>query len=194
MKRMSLLAGVCLIAIAAGAFAQRAGQVSTVRYGTVVSMQTVNLNDSSALKGALVGGAFGAALTKSSKGSSRRRRNAAIGAVVGTAAGAAKTTMGRRYSVSTNEGTVIQIVTEQTEIRIDDCVMVEESGGKANIRRTAQTACDAKSQSIVNDPAIRAEAEEDAADCANAKEQLVTAESDEQMDLAVRKIQILCYN
>jgi hypothetical protein len=34
------------------------------------------------------------------------------------------------------DGTVMQIVTEQKEIRVDDCVIVEESGGRANIRRT----------------------------------------------------------
>jgi len=177
-----------------GALAQRAGQAVTIRYGTVVSMQTVDLNNADALKGALVGGAFGAALTKSSKSSSRKGRNAAIGAALGTAAGAANRQTGRRYSVRTNEGTVIQIVTEQTEIRVDDCVIVEEAGGSANIRRTAQSACEAASQSIMNEPDIRAELQEDAAECTVAKEGLINAETAEQMELAVRKIQILCYN
>ena len=197
MKRLSyrtLVVVTGVLVFATGALAQRAGQMATIRYGTVVSMQTVDLNDASALKGALVGGAFGAALTKSSKSSSRRRRNAAIGAVVGTAAGAANKQMGRRYSVRTNEGTVMQIVTEQTEIRIDDCVIVEEAGGRANIRRTAQSACEAASQAVINEPGMQAELQEDAAECALAKEQLVNAESDEQMDFAVRKIQILCYD
>ncbi len=146
---------------------------------------------------ALPGGAqfkFRAALTKSSKFSSRRRRDAAIGAVIGTAAGAANRQTGRRYSVRTNDGTVFQIVTEQTEIRVDDCVIVEESGGRANIRRTAQSACDVASQAIMNAPDIQAELQEEAAECSAAKEGLINAESDEQMDFAVRKIQILCYN
>ena len=68
------------------ALAQRAGQMATIRYGTVVGMQTVDLNNADALKGALVGGAFGAA------------------------SGAAKRQTGRLYSVRTNEGTVIQIL------------------------------------------------------------------------------------
>ena len=157
-------------------------------------MQTVDLNNADALKGALVGGAFGAALTKSGKSSSRRRRNAAIGAVVGTAAAAAKKTMGRRYSVRTNEGTVMQIVTEQTAILVGDCVIIEEASGRANIRRTALSACDVASQSLMNAPDIQAELQEEAAECTAAKDGLVNAETDEQMDLAVRKIQILCYN
>ncbi len=184
----------CVIVSATGALAQRAGQLATIRHGTVVGMQTVDLNNADALKGALVGGAFGAALTKSSKSSSRRRRNAAIGAVIGTAAGAANRQTGRRYSVRTNEGTVMQIVTEQTEIRIDDCVIVEEAGGRANIRRTALSACDVASQAIMNEPEIQAELQEEAAECTVAKDQLLNAETDEQMEFAVRKIQILCYN
>ncbi len=197
MKRV--LPGVVVVAafvmvFVTGALAQRAGEMATIRYGTVVSMQTVDLNNADALKGALVGGAFGAALTRSSKDSSRRRRNAAIGAVIGTAAGAANRQTGRRYSVRTNDGTVMQIVTEQTEIRIDDCVIVEEAGGSANIRRTALSACDVASQAIMNEPDIQAELQEEAAECTAAKEGLINAETDEQMEFAVRKIQILCYN
>ena len=43
-------------------FAQRAGQSVTVRTGTVTAMKSVDLNDGNAIGGALVGGAFGAAL------------------------------------------------------------------------------------------------------------------------------------
>jgi len=189
-----VVVAACVMLSVTGALAQRAGQTATIRYGTVVGMQTVDLNNADALKGALVGGAFGAALTKSSKGSSRKRRNAAIGAVVGTAGGAAKRQTGRRYSVRTNEGTVMQIVTEQTEIRVDDCVVVEEAGGRANIRRAALSACDVASQAIMNEPDIQTELQEEAAECAAAKEGLISAETDAQMDFAVRKIQILCYN
>ncbi len=114
MKRV--LRGVVVVAVCAmvsvtGALAQRAGQMASIRHGTVVGLKTVDLNNADALKGALVGGAFGAALTRSSKGSSRRERNAIIGAVLGAAAGAASRNTGRIYSVRINEGTVFQIVT-----------------------------------------------------------------------------------
>jgi len=197
MKRLLLGAVVvaaCVMVSVTGALAQRAGQMAIIHYGTVVGMVTVDLNDGNVVKGALVGGAFGAALTKSGKSSSRRRRNAAIGAVVGTAAAAAKKTTGRRYSVRTYEGTVMQIVTEQTAILVGDCVIIEEASGRANIRRTALSACDVASQSLMNAPDIQAELQEEAAECTAAKDGLVNAETDEQMDLAVRKIQILCYN
>ena len=185
---------VSLTLVAPNAHAQRAGQSATVRTGTVTAMKSVDLNDGNAIKGALVGGAFGAALTRSSKGSSRRDRNAAIGAVLGGAAAASKTRPGRIYTVTTNEGTMIQIATEQTEIRVDDCVFVEEAGGSANIRRAPATACDPASQEVMKDAAIIEEMQEEASECAAAKQELVDADSDDAIDRAVRKVKLLCYD
>jgi outer membrane lipoprotein SlyB len=189
-----LAIAVCLALAAPEASAQRAGQSATVRTGTVTAMKSVDLNDGNAIKGALVGGAFGAALTRSSKGSSRRDRNAAIGAVLGGAAQASKTRPGRVYTVMTNEGTAIQIATEQTEIRVDDCVFVEEAGGTANIRRAPATACEPESAQVMQDAAIIEEMQEEATECAAAKQELVDADSDEAVDRAVRKVKLLCYD
>ena len=191
---VSIAVVFCLVFAASEAFAQRAGQSATVRTGTVTAMKSVDLNDGNAIKGALVGGAFGAALTRSSKGSSRRDRNAAIGAVLGGAAQASKTRPGRVYTVTTNEGTAIQIATEQTEIRVDDCVFVEEAGGTANIRRAPDTACEPASQQVMQDAAIIEEMQEEATECAAAKQELVDADSDEAIDRAVRKVKLLCYD
>jgi outer membrane lipoprotein SlyB len=189
-----LAAFVCLVLAAPDAHAQRAGQSATVRTGTVTAMRSVDLNDGNAIKGALVGGAFGAALTRSSKGSGRRDKNAAIGAVLGGAAAASKTRPGRVYTVTTNEGTMIQVATEQTEIRVDDCVFVEEAGGTANIRRAPATACDPASQQVMKDAAIIEEMQEEASECAAAKQELVDADSDDAIDRAVRKVKLLCYD
>jgi outer membrane lipoprotein SlyB len=190
----SLVLAGCLLLVTQFAFAQRAGQSATVRTGTVTAMKSVDLNDGNAVKGMLVGGAFGSALTRSSKSSGRRDRNAAIGAVLGGAAAASKTRPGRVYTVTTNEGTAIQIATEQTEIRVDDCVFVEEAGGTANIRRAPATACDPASQDVMQDAAIIEEMQEEASECAAAKQELVDADSDAAIDRAVRKVQLLCYD
>ena len=190
----SLVLAACLLLATQLSFAQRAGQSATVRTGTVTAMRSVDLNDGNAVKGMLVGGAFGAALTRSSKSSGRRDRNAAIGAVLGGASAASKTRPGRVYTVTTNEGTAIQIATEQTEIRVDDCVFVEESGGTANIRRAPATACDPASQGVMQDAAIIEEMQEEASECAAAKQELVDADSDDAIDRAVRKVKLLCYD
>lgn len=195
--RKPIMVGICCLALAlpaASVLAQRAGQSVTVRTGTVVGMKSVDLNDKSALGGALVGGAFGAALTRSSKSSSRRERNAVIGAVLGGSAAASSRRPGRLYTVQTNEGTTIQIATEQTEIRVDDCVFVEESGGSANIRRAPATACDPASGDAMKDADVVADMREEAAECAAAKQALVDADSDAAIDLAVRKVKLLCYD
>lgn len=184
----------CLFWHAPNAFGQRAGQSVTVRTGIVTAMRSVDLNDGNAIGGALVGGAFGAALTRSSKGSSRRDRNAALGAVLGGAAAASRTRPGRIYTVTTNEGTAIQIATEQTEIRVDDCVFVEEARGTANIRRAPATACEAESQQVMQDAAIIEEMQEEANECATAKQELVDADNDAAIDRAVRKVKLLCYD
>jgi outer membrane lipoprotein SlyB len=191
---VALAFSVCLLLLSPDALGQRAGQSVTVRTGTVTAMRSVDLNDGNAIAGALVGGAFGAALTRSSKSSGRRDRNTAIGAVIGGAAAASKTRPGRVYSVMINEGTMIQIATEQTEIRIDDCVFVEEAGGTANIRRAPATACEPESREVMNDPAIVEEMREEASECAAAKQELINADSDEGLDRAARKVKLLCYD
>jgi outer membrane lipoprotein SlyB len=190
----ALAAVACLFLVVTDALGQRVGQSVTVRTGTVTAMRSVDLNDGNAIGGALVGGAFGAALTRSSKGSSRRDRNAAIGAVLGGAAAAAKTQPGRVYTVTTNEGTAIQIATEQTEIRVDDCVFVEEAGGSANIRRAPATACEPESREVMNDAAIVEEMREEAGECAAAKQELIAADTDAALDRAARKVKLLCYD
>ena len=185
---------VATLFASASAHAQRAGQSVTVRTGTVTALRTVDLNDKSAVGGALVGGAFGAALTRSSKSTGRRNRNAAIGAVLGGAAAASSTRPGRVYTVTTNEGTMIQIATEQTEIRIDDCVFVEEAGSTANIRRAPATACEPASADVMSDAEIVDEMREEASECAAAKQELIDADSDDAVDRAVRKVKLLCYD
>ena len=183
-----------VIVLVSDGHAQRAGQSVTVRTGTVTGMRSVDLNDGNAIKGALVGGAFGAALTSSSKKSGTRDKNAAIGAVLGGAVAASRTRPGRVYTVTTNDGTMIQIATEQTEIRVEDCVYVEQGATTANIRRAPAAACLPASQSVMQDAAIVEELQEDATACMLAKQELVDAESDEAIERAVRKVQILCYD
>ena len=191
---LTLAALTGVIVVTGSATAQRAGQTATIRHGIVVGLQRVDLKTSNAAKGALVGGAFGAAVTsKSSRSSSTKWRNAAIGSAIGARAAASRRQTGRRYSVRINEGTVVQIVTDQTEILMGDCVLIEEAGGKANIRRVAATLCEPESEAVLKNSAIQEELQEEAAECGAAKEELGEAESDEQIDRAIRKIKILCY-
>ena len=189
-----LTLAITLAVLSTTASAQRAGSSSSVLTGYVTGMQHVDLNDSNALRGALVGGAFGAALTSTNKGNSRKKRNAAIGAVIGGARQANSTSPGRLYTVTIADGSTVRVATEQTEIRVDDCVYVEQSGGSANIRRAPASACAPAAQEVMQDPGIQAEMQEEAAECRSAKQELIDAETDEATDRAVMKVQLLCYD
>lgn len=190
---LALLVYFTSLCFTSDAHAQRAGQSMTIRTGEVTGMRTVDLNDGNAVGGAVVGGALGAALSGSSSSSRKRNRNAAIGAILGGAAAGSKKTQGRIYTVRTNDGTQIQVATEQMEIRIGDCVYVEEAGGGTNIRRAPTTACEPETQEILKEDRIQAEMQEDADLCFNARQQLADADDDATFDRAVRRVKLLCY-
>ncbi len=191
---LTFLVYFCFLCFASDAHAQRAGQSTTIRAGEITGMRTVDLNDGNAVGGALVGGAFGAALSGSSTSSRRRNRNAAIGAILGGAAASSQRSEGRIYTVTTNDGTMMQVATEQKEMRIGDCVFVEESGGKTNIRRAPATACEPESREILKEKDVEAELQGDAALCFNARQQLADADDDATFDRAVRRVKLLCYD
>ena len=194
-KYINISAVLSLALFAVGtATAQRAGQSVTVQTGVVSAAKAVDLSDGNALRGALVGGAVGSALTKSSKGSSRRDRNAAIGAVMGASAQAAKTQPGKIYTVTMPDESLVQIATEQTEIQLGDCVYVEQSGSTANIRRAPAAACDPAAAEAMADPDIVEEMQEEAGECVAAKQQLIDADTAEATELALQKVKLLCYD
>jgi outer membrane lipoprotein SlyB len=182
-----------LAAVGLPAFGQaRAGASATIRVGYVLDLKTVELKDDSAAKGALIGGAIGLAAGSGKSGKTRRKR-AATGAVVGGVAGSAKKNpTGMQYRVQAVDGAIVEVVTDQMEIKKGDCVAIEEAGGKANIRRIAETACEPESQEVMQDPAIQDEMQEEAAECAAAKDQLLAAETESAIEIAMRKMQILC--
>ena len=95
-----------------------------------------------------------------------------------------------QYVIRTGQGSAITVVTDQTEIRIGDCVIVEETSNGANVRRTDPTSCEPESQQAVAE--LADEMQEEAAECDAAKQELLSATTAEQVDIAQRKMQILC--
>jgi len=171
--------------------AQRSGQNAKISIGEVVKIEQVQLQ-SDAAKGALVGGVIGYHTTSSSRSSSTKWGRAAAGAMVG---GALKrrsegNLTGMMYSVKLGNGSVMKIISDQTEIRQGDCVTVEEVKDSANIRRADPIMCEPESAAAVE--AVSDELQEEAVECLAAKEALLSAETEQQLDLALRKIRILC--
>jgi len=169
--------------------AQKKGQSAKVSYGVVVKSERVDLSDDKTTKGAKVGGTVG--LISGGSSGYKRRRNAAIGAASGAVVGSATSTsqMGMMYTVETAGG-AIKVVTDQTEIHMGDCVMVEETSQGANIRRADPAVCMPESKDAVAD--LEDEFKEEAAECAEAKQELSAAKTDAEVDRALMKVDILC--
>jgi uncharacterized protein YcfJ len=171
--------------------AQKKGQSAKIQHGIVVKSERVNLSDNKAPEGALVGGTIGLMTGRSS--GYKRRRNAAIGAAAGGLLGAAGSTqqMGMMYTVEIASGH-IKVVTDQTEIHMGDCVVVEETSQGANIRRVNREVCDPAAAEVVAE--LEEEFQEEAAECASARAELAAAKTDAEFDRALMKIDILCNN
>ncbi len=170
--------------------AQKSGQSMQIQYGYVVASKYVQ-EKSNAGKGALIGGAIGLYSGKGKSSGTKFRRTAA-GAVVGgaTASAIQGSRDAREYQVRTATGMIV-IISDQTEVQVDDCVVVETPGkGNANIRRVANTYCDPASAEVVAE--LQDEMLEEAEECMMAKRELATADTDEAVDRALRKISILC--
>jgi hypothetical protein len=171
----------------ASAMAQKSGMNATVTLGVVQQAERVTLQSTGGGKGAVVGGTLGYASGSTKK---KSRRNAVIGGVAGTALSSSGKSEGMQYAVKIGDGSMIVVVSDQTEVQVGDCVTVEQSGDLANIRRQDPAACDPKASAAVAE--IEDELVEDANECAAVKQELVNAKSQEEVELATAKAQILC--
>ena len=95
-----------------------------------------------------------------------------------------------QYTVQLLDGSSTRIVTDQREIREGDCVAIERVGNTANIRRASASYCDNSYQQAVR--SVESHASWEAVACETAKQELVSATTDEAIDLAKRKIDLLC--
>ncbi len=184
---------VASLLFTASASAQRSGQSMSIQTGIVVATQAVNLQ-SAAGRGALVGGVVGYATTSSRQSSSRRARNTAIGAGTGAliARRAQGSLDGMQYTIETGPGSRIVVVTDQTQIRVGDCVNVEQAGsGTANVRRVSESLCDAVFDNQV-DEELQTYMNREADACLQAKDRLMETESDDAFEVALRRVNFFC--
>ncbi|NOR19079.1 MAG: hypothetical protein GQ538_03215 [Xanthomonadales bacterium] len=173
--------------------AQRSGQSMSIQTGIVVAAQAVNLQ-SNAGRGALVGGVVGYATTSSRQSSSRRARNTAIGAGTGALISrrAQGSLNGMQYTVEVSAGSRIVVVTDQTQVRVGDCVNVEQAGsGTANVRRVSESLCDTVFDNQVDED-LQTYMNREADACLQAKDRLMETESDEAFEVALRRVSFFC--
>jgi hypothetical protein len=171
------------------ALAQRRGDSARITIGIVEGAQQVQF-DSGAGRGALLGGAAGWALARN-QSSGRQAAAAAGGALVGTGVQRSRHGgTGMQYIVRTSAGSAITVVTDQTQVRVGDCVSVEETGDTANIRRVDNDLCAPASPEVVETvtPALQEEADR----CNQAKERLFAASTPEEVEVARQIMEAFC--
>ena len=174
--------------------AQRSGQNASISIGVVTKVENIDLRSQAAPAGALMGGMLAYRTTGKNRSSTTKWGRAAAGALAGGAVtrAAEGDLSGKLYTVDLGGGRMMQVVSDQTEIRQGDCVIVEEVNGQANVRRADPTACQPDSASAMASADVQEELQEEAAECIAAKEAMLAAETDEQFELAKRKMAIFC--
>jgi uncharacterized protein YcfJ len=185
---MFVVAGVMLTSVPSEA--QKKGQSAKIQHGVVVKAERVDLTDSKTTQGALVGGTIGL-VASSGKSGKTKRRNTALSAVAGGLIGSARSTtqMGMMYTVEIAGGAV-KVVTDQTEIHMGDCVVVEETSQGTNLRRVNAEVCNPAAAEVVAE--LADEFQEEAEECATARKELAAAKTDAEFDRALMKVDILC--
>jgi outer membrane lipoprotein SlyB len=191
MRTSALIVASLALLGANPSWAERAGQSVTIQYGQVTSVRDVDLQSNAVPAGALIGGGLGI-VSGIGRSSSTKARNGIIGAIAGgaLASGLQGHPKGVLYQVDAGSGGVVQVVSDQREIRTGDCVAVEKTGDTANIRRVSSAYCTASNKVAVS--AVASEAHQDAEACTTAKQQLVDAKTTQDADLAARKMTLLC--
>lgn len=189
--------GPLAFAAAATLVAVEAAHAQTrVQYGRITNVQATTVTDSTSRNvGTLVGGGVGLATGSGQSGSNRALRTlggAAAGRGVGTLAGRSQAF---EYTVLVDGTTTVRIVSDQAGKRIGDCVAVEQ-GQFANIRLVADSRCATRAPAApakaAPAPAPVAADVQQATACEQAKEQVLAANTDEEFNIAERRMRLLC--
>ena len=175
------------VTVVSGNSTTRANQnrVIAVAYGNVIGVEQIKL-ESNAGRGAALGGLIGLA-TSSGRSTRTKVARTAGGAAIGGAAKRASegSNQAYEYTVKLTSGQTVKMITDQTGMRLGDCVSVEQ-GARGNIRRVSSAHCEYKDTKPTADHIQEADA------CAQAKEGILAASTDEDLDLAIKRTRVLC--
>jgi hypothetical protein len=153
-----------------------------------VSVTLQNTGDDAG-KGAVIGGVIGYNVG-SGKSKSKKRRHAVAGGVIGAKAGSSGTDPGMEYTVKLVDGGTVVVVSDQVHLKAGDCVSIEQAKNTTNIREQDPVACNPAAKEALADP--QDELAEDADECAQAKQELLDANTTEAVEMASTKARILC--
>ncbi|MCB1698602.1 MAG: hypothetical protein KDI34_20465 [Halioglobus sp.] len=160
----------------------------TVAYGTVQNVQQVQMKPNYA-EGSLIGGALGL-LAASGYSSGSQALGAAAGAGLGALVSKETAGTANQYTIMLVNGNTVSVVTDQKEIDVGDCVSVEQ-GDHTNIRRVSAAMCNTPPSHPAY-PDMNASVVQISNDCATAKQQLLKAATEQETNIAYKKMQALC--
>lgn len=142
-------------------------------------------------KGVVLGGLFGAVTGGGHH--HHRGKHALAGAVAGGVLAAMLQGNRRAYAylIETTDGRETKVITEQAGIRVGDCVALEQ-GKMTNVRRVSSVHCEHYQHPVMREPIVHAKVTEDAAECHAAKDMALKATTDDEINIAVKKVKIFC--
>jgi len=175
---LRMLAVSGLLFSGANAHAQAAGASVSLEYGTIEAVKPVQAKGTRAA-GTLFGGVAGAVIADDHPG---------LGAVAGGLLGGGIQKRATRdelmqYTVKLSNGGAVVVDTEQEDMVVGDCVVVER-GQYTNLRRVSSINC-----AVNQKPEHHAQA---AGNCQRAKDELNNAKSSDAVEQAVVKVRTLC--
>jgi hypothetical protein len=179
MNIRTIVAMATLLLLSAQVSAQSAGSSVSLQYGTVTGAGQVNAEKRHA-GGALLGGVAGAVIADDHRGLGALAGGLIGGSIQGHRTG--KKVL-EQYTVLLKNDSIVVINTEQHDIVVGDCVVVEQ-GKYANIRRVSDINC-SRDQTPKHHKSA-------ADNCQIAKDELARADTDHAIENAVIKIRTLC--
>jgi outer membrane lipoprotein SlyB len=187
-KTLFMTALLATILFAAGSV--QAATIMSVSYGTITGVnQQARDTSGGASGGAILGGIAGLASGRGQSRSNRALRSLG-GAAIGSAAGR---TMAQGtemvYTVDLLNAGTVRVVMDSGSFHRGDCVAVEQGGPSANLRRVSSEYC-------FNNAAVpqqyKAAIQREADQCALAKQRLLDATTEEQVNTAAMVMNVLC--
>jgi outer membrane lipoprotein SlyB len=159
--------------------AQSAGQAVMVQYGTVEGVKVIQ-DPGKRAGGAVIGGLAGGAIARDHRG---------LGMLAGGLIGSSVEkhhTAGtlNQYSVKMVSGGELVVNSDQNDLIVGDCVVVEQ-GQYTNVRRVSSINCHLKQEPAAHHVSA-------ASNCQKAKDELNSAKTDDAIEMAVTKVRTLC--
>jgi len=163
-------------------------EVISVQYGTVENIQQVAMKPNYTA-GSLIGGALGL-LATSTHSATSQVAGAAGGAALGALISKETAGAGEKFTIRLVNGSTVDIVTENQNIDVGDCVSLEQ-GKEANIRRISSVMC----TTAPSDPAypvMNASAVKESQECLQVKQELLNATTEQETNIAYKKMRAFC--